>query len=114
MLKRLVHDMILLYLISSDQLICILSKEFPTVLPFGAMLFSIEAVGMYSNIDTEHGIEIIRKFILGYTIEITKMQILVLSRDTSHGSVLFHIVQSLSGCASSNFLTLAHNDNLYQ
>ena len=30
---------------------------------------------------------------------------LVLSRDTSHGSVFFHI-QSSSGCASSIFLTL--------
>ena len=39
------------------------------------MLFSIDAVGMYSNIDTEHGIEVIRKFILQYAIEISEMQI---------------------------------------
>ena len=67
--------MLLSYLISSDQLVCILTQELPTALPFGAMLFSIDAVGMYSNIDTEHGIEVIRKFILQYAIEISEMQI---------------------------------------
>ena len=64
-----------MYLISSDQLICILIEELPTTLPFGAILFSINAVGMYSNIVTKHSIEIIRKFILRYAIEITEMQI---------------------------------------
>ena len=74
-LKRLAQDVLLSYLISSDQLVCILTEEFPTALTFGAMLFSIDAVGMYSNIYTEHGIEIIRKFILRYASEITEMHI---------------------------------------
>ena len=75
MLKWLVQDVLLSYLISSDQLVCILSQEFPAALPFGAMFFSIDAVGMYSNIDTEHGIKIIREFILRYAIEITELNI---------------------------------------
>ena len=73
MLKRLVQDVLLLYLICSDQLVCILTEEFLIALPFGSMLFSIDAVGMYSNINIKHGIEIIKRFILRYAIEITKV-----------------------------------------
>ena len=69
------QEVLLSYLISSDQLVCILTEEFLTALPFGAMLFSIDAVEMYSNIDTKHGIEIIRNYTLRYAIEITEMQI---------------------------------------
>ena len=43
---------------------------------------------------------------VGVVAELTgSLELLVLSIDTSDGSVLFQI-QSLSGCASSNFLTL--------
>lgn len=35
-------------------------------LPAGTMIFSIDAVGMYANVDTNHGIQVIGEFILKY------------------------------------------------
>ena len=50
---------------------------------------------------------------VGVVVELTgSSELLVLSRDSSHGSVLFQI-QSLSGCALSNFLTLVVGRILY-
>ena len=65
-LKVLVQDVLLTYIISSEQLINTLLKEFPRCLPFGAMLFSVDAINMYGNIGTQHGIEIIQEFVRLY------------------------------------------------
>ena len=41
-------------------------------LPKGARLFSIDAIGMYNNIDTTHGLEVVKTFIEKYGDELTK------------------------------------------
>ena len=46
-LKRLVQDVLTIYIISVDQLVNTLMTLFPGQLPLGAMLFSIDAIGMY-------------------------------------------------------------------
>ena len=70
MLKRLVQDVLSSYIISSDQLVNKLSTQFPAELPPGVMLFSIDAVGMYINIGTEHALKVIGDFIRLYADEI--------------------------------------------
>lgn len=66
MLKLLVQDILITYIISSDQLINTLMQRFPSGLPAGAKLFSIDAVGMYANIDTDHGIQVVTDFMEAY------------------------------------------------
>ena len=62
-MKRLVQDVLKTYIISSDQLVYALEEFYPNKLPAGALLFSVDAVGMYGNIDTDHGIEVTEKFL---------------------------------------------------
>ena len=61
-LKKIVHSILPTYLKNADTLIDELSTKFPSKLPASARLFSIDAIGMYSNIDTDHGIAVARSF----------------------------------------------------
>ena len=65
-LKRLVQDVLSTYIISVNQLVYTLTTLFPGQLPLGAMLFSVDAIGMYGNIDTEHGIRVTKRFMKIY------------------------------------------------
>ena len=65
-LRRLVQEQLLTYIISADQLVQVLGKKFPGRMPWGARLFSVDAVGMYNNIDTSHGIWVVKQFIRLY------------------------------------------------
>jgi hypothetical protein len=58
-LKQLVQNALPTHIRDSEALQEDLRKAFPNGLPKGAKLFSVDAVAMYSNIDTEHGIEVI-------------------------------------------------------
>jgi hypothetical protein len=51
-LKKLVSDILPTYIRDSAHLISGLTSTFPHGLPPGAKLFSVDAVGMYANIDT--------------------------------------------------------------
>jgi hypothetical protein len=75
-LKRLVQDVLSTYIISADQLVNTLSTKFLGPLPVGAKLFSVDAVGMYCNIDTDHGIEVTKEFVRLYGNEINNFNIL--------------------------------------
>lgn len=65
-LKLLVQKVLPTYIISSDQLVAKLTKEYPGPLPAGAKLFSIDAVSFYTNIETEHGIKTLTTFLQTY------------------------------------------------
>jgi hypothetical protein len=46
-------------------------SDSPHGLPPGAKLVSVDAVGMYSNIDTEHGIDVMPRWLTQYPAELT-------------------------------------------
>jgi len=75
MLKRLVQDVLKSYIISSDQLVYQLTKKFPNRLPYGAKLFSIDAVGMYINIQTKHAVKVVEKFMRLYANELKDLHL---------------------------------------
>lgn len=63
-LKAAVRDTKLAsYLRDVEHLLKDLATEFPNGLPPNARLFSMDAVGMYANIDTDHGIEQVAKYL---------------------------------------------------
>lgn len=61
-LTKIARKCLTTYIISSDQLVATLTKTFPTVLPHGCKLFSVDEISMYSNIDADHGVYAVRKF----------------------------------------------------
>ena len=61
-MKKIVHQVLPSYVKNADSLIDSLQDCFPSKLPPGSMLFSIDAVSMYSNIDTDHGIQVVKDF----------------------------------------------------
>ena len=66
-LKKVVKDLVPTYIRDSEHLISEMRSSFPDGLPPGAKLFSVDAVSMYSNIDTDHGIEVIRTWLSDYS-----------------------------------------------
>ena len=75
MLKSLVQDVLPSYIISSDQLVYNLTSRFPGPLPQGAKLFSIDAVGMYTNIGTDHAINVIAEFMERYSSKLKDLNL---------------------------------------
>lgn len=61
-LQKVVTQWLPTALRDSDHLREELAKTFPQGLPPGAKLFSIDAVSMYSNIDTNHGLHVIQQW----------------------------------------------------
>jgi hypothetical protein len=62
-LKKCVTTLVPTYIKDSADLIKALRATFPNGLPTGAKIFSADAVSMYSNIDTDHGISVIDTFL---------------------------------------------------
>ena len=75
MLKQLVQDVLKSYIISADQLVHTLSTKFPSTLPEGVLLFSIDAVGMYINISTPHALKVVEEFIELYADELKDLHL---------------------------------------
>jgi len=69
-LKKILRSILQSYLPNVETLIESLNKKFPSGLPAGARLFSINAVAMYSKIDTEHGLQVCRDFFDKYEDQI--------------------------------------------
>jgi hypothetical protein len=70
-LKTLVESNLLpTYMKDSEQLQCSLLKAFPNGLPPHARLFSVDAVAMYSNIDTAHGLSVIADWLQLYKADL--------------------------------------------
>ena len=68
--------------------------------------FSSDMIVVFVATESGVALEFSISIYVGVVVELTcSLESLVSFRDTSHGSVLFQI-QSLSGCASSNFSTL--------
>jgi hypothetical protein len=53
-----------------------LRRTFPNGLPPGACLFSVDAIGMYSNIDTDHGINVLTRWLRDYCNDLPKCMLL--------------------------------------
>ena len=68
MCKPLVQDVLLSHLISSDQLVCVFTQKFPASLLFGAMLFTINTVRIYNDIDSKRSIVFTEEFFKHYVI----------------------------------------------
>ena len=62
-MKKIVQPLLPTYIKNAKSLINALQSRFPNRLPVRTMLFSVDAINMYGNIDTNHGIEIARKFL---------------------------------------------------
>jgi len=62
-LKKIVHSILPTYLKNADTLINELDSQFTSQLPISTRLFSIDAIGMYSNIDTDHSVTVARNFL---------------------------------------------------
>ena len=65
-LKRIVRTLLPSYLPNVETLISSLQEKFPSGIPTGGKLFSIDAISMYSNIDTDHGIAVVKEFFEKY------------------------------------------------
>ena len=65
-MKNIVHKVVPLYVKSAEILIDDwLTHSFPNKLPLGSILFIyMHFISMYSNIDTEYGIRVVRDYIL--------------------------------------------------
>ena len=61
-MKKIVQTLLPSYVKNADTLIDELKKHFTRKLPPGARLFSIDAISMYSNIDSVHGLQVIHNF----------------------------------------------------
>jgi hypothetical protein len=62
-LKKVVRTILPTYIRDADNLMKELRRTFLHGLPHGARLFSVDAIGMYSNMDTDHGIDVLTRWL---------------------------------------------------
>ena len=65
-LKKVVGSILPTYIQDAEHLIRELHHTFPNELPKKAKLFSVNAVAMYSNIDTDHGVKVLKVWLRLY------------------------------------------------
>jgi hypothetical protein len=71
-LKKIVRDILPTYIRDAKDLQKELKKSFPNGLPPNAKLFSVDAVGIYANIDTPHGIEVLTRWLTDHRDELPR------------------------------------------
>jgi hypothetical protein len=69
-LKKVVRTILPTYIQDAGHLMTALHNTFPSSLPPGARLFSVDAIAMYSNIDTEHGIQVLTSWLRDYCADL--------------------------------------------
>ena len=69
-LKKVVGKLLPTYIKDAGHLIRDLKQTFPHGLPAGAHLFSVDADGMYSNIDTDHGVDVLTRWLTQWRNEL--------------------------------------------
>ncbi len=65
-LKKVVGSILPTYIRNAEHLIRELHSTFPNGLPKTAKLFLVDAVAMYLNIDTDHGVEVLQSWLRLY------------------------------------------------
>ena len=65
-LKKVVRKMILTCFQDAHRLMTGLQCTFPNGLPPGVHLLSVNTIGMYSNINTKHGIQVLTRWLCDY------------------------------------------------
>jgi hypothetical protein len=71
-LKKVVGNLLPTYIKDAEHLMRDLQRTFPHGLPEGARLFSVDSVGMYSNIDTDHGVSVLTRWLTQYRNDLPK------------------------------------------
>ena len=71
-LKKVVRTILPTYVRDAEHLMTELKNTFPNGLPVGAKLFSVDAIAMYSSIETEHGIEVVTEWLQRYRADLPK------------------------------------------
>jgi hypothetical protein len=99
----------LTYICHAEDLQKELKKSFPNGLPPNAKLFSVDAVGMYKNIDTPHGIEVLTRWLTDHRDELPRSTpsdflIAALNEIMSNNIIQFGDTywHQLRGCAMGN------------
>jgi hypothetical protein len=69
-LKKVVGTLLPTYIKDAEHLMRSLNETFPDGLPPRAKLFSVDAVGMYSNIDTDHGVDVMTRWLTQHNAEL--------------------------------------------
>jgi hypothetical protein len=65
-LKNMVGSILPTYICNAEHLIKELHTTFPNGLPKMAKLFSVDAMATYSNIDTDHGVQVLKLWLRLY------------------------------------------------
>jgi len=105
-LKTVVRTFLPSYLRDVEHLLSDFASYFPNGLPPNARLFSMDAVGMYMNIDTDHGLEQVGEFLLAHRDLMPRGMPLNFIRASLHAIMSNNILQfgdttwrQISGCA---------------
>jgi hypothetical protein len=74
-LKKVIGNLLPTYIKDAEHLMRDLKQTFPNGLPVGARHFSVDVVGMYSNIDMDHGVKVLTHWLTQWRAELHPMPV---------------------------------------